>query len=110
MTYLYQFDLKEANIGFSINKEITAYISTYYDDMLQPLVNSLKQTLDSYHVFSKQPTILSAQISNNKQLKIILGEGLGEHIDIQTKEQIFFNSGKRLADILLEVIALNSNP
>ncbi|PEK57857.1 hypothetical protein [Bacillus wiedmannii] len=110
MTCLYKFNLKEDKIEFSINKEITAYISTHYDDMLQLLVNSLKKTLHSYRVFSKQPTILSAQISNNKQLEIILGEGLGEHIDIHTKEQIFFNSGRRLADILLEVKTLNSNP
>ncbi|MES1054075.1 hypothetical protein FOA24_35450 [Bacillus thuringiensis] len=57
-----------------------------------------------YRSLSKHPTILTGKILDNGQLEVILSEGLGQYIDVYTKNQIIFEDGKRIADILVNVM------
>lgn len=43
-----------------------------------------------------------------RELEIMLSKGLGQYIDPYTKNQIIFENGKLLADILIEVMNLYS--
>ncbi|MBE7117903.1 hypothetical protein FT641_04210 [Bacillus paranthracis] len=104
MICLFRFELKNNKIDFILNNKIEEVITPYHNELLQPLITSLGQILYSYHQFSKHSTILSCQVSGNKQLEIILGKGLGQYIDINTREEIFFGSGKSIADILMRFI------
>ncbi|PEF36938.1 hypothetical protein CON72_14055 [Bacillus wiedmannii] len=65
---------------------------------------SLADTLQLYRSLSKHPTILTGKILNNGQLEVMLSEGLGQCIDLYTKNQIIFEDGKRIADILVNVM------
>ncbi len=104
MIFLYRFDLKDNGIDFVLNEQIAADMLPYYEEMLRPLVASLAETLSFYRAFSKHPTILTGKILDNNELEIMLSEGLGQYIDVYTKNQIIFESGKLIADILIKVM------
>ncbi|EJR26665.1 MULTISPECIES: hypothetical protein [Bacillus cereus group] len=104
MICLFRLELKNKKIDFILNNKIEEVITPYHNELLQPLINSLSQTLYLYHQFSKHSTILSCQVSGNKQLEIILSKGLGQYIDVNTREEIFLGSGKSIADILMQFI------
>jgi hypothetical protein len=102
MIFLYRFDLKDNGIDFVLNEKIAADMLPYYEEMLRPLVASLAETLSFYRAFSKHPTILTSKILDNNELEIMLSEGLGQYIDVYTKNQIIFENGKLIADILIK--------
>ncbi|MDM8365762.1 hypothetical protein [Bacillus thuringiensis] len=104
MIFLYRFDLKENGIDFVLNEQIAADMLPHYDALLRPLVASLADTLQLYRSLSKHPTILTGKILDTGQLEVLLSEGLGQYIDIYTKNQILFEDGKRIADILVNVM------
>ena len=104
MIFLYRFDLKDNGIDFVLNEKIAADMLPYYEEMLRPLVASLAETLSFYRAFSKHPTILTSKILDNNELEIMLSEGLGQYIDVYTKNQIIFENGKLIADILIKVM------
>lgn len=104
MIFLYRFDLKDNGIDFVLNEQIAADMLPYYEEMLRPLVASLAETLSFYRAFSKHPTILTGKILDNNELEIMLSEGLGQYIDVYTKNQIIFENGKLIADILIKVM------
>jgi len=104
MIFLYRFDLKDNGIDFVLNEKIAADMLPYYEEMLRPLVASLAETLSFYRAFSKHPTILASKILDNNELEIMLSEGLGQYIDAYTKNQIIFENGKLIADILIKVM------
>ncbi|MBG9617623.1 hypothetical protein [Bacillus cereus] len=104
MTFLYRFDLKENGINFILNEHIAAGLLPQYDVLLRPLVTSLAEMLLMYCSLSKHPTILMCSILDNGELEMILSEELGQHIDAYTKNQIVFKYGKRIADILMEIM------
>jgi hypothetical protein len=105
MIFLYRFDLKENGIDFVLNEQIAADMLPHYDALLRPLVASLADTLQLYRSLSTHPTILTGgKILDNGQLEVMLSEGLGQYIDIYTKNQIIFENGKRIADILVNVM------
>ncbi|MDG0950869.1 MULTISPECIES: hypothetical protein [Bacillus cereus group] len=104
MIFLYRFDLKDNGIDFVLNEKIAADMLPYYEEMLRPLVASLAKTLSFYRAFSKHPTILTGKILDNNELEIILSEGLGQYIDVYTKNQIIFENGKLIADLLIKVM------
>ncbi|MFE4764673.1 hypothetical protein [Bacillus mycoides] len=104
MICIFRFELKDNKIDFILNNKIEEVITPYYNELLKPLVSSLCQTLYFYHEFSKHSTILSCQVSGNKQLEIILSKGLGQYIDVYTREEIIFRNGKSIADILMQFI------
>lgn len=104
MIFLYRFDLKGNGIDFVLNEKIAADMLPYYEEMLRPLVASLAENLSFYRAFSKHPTILTGKILDNNELEIMLSEGLGQYIDVYTKNQIIFESGKLIADILIKVM------
>ncbi len=104
MIFLYRFDLKDNGIDFVLNEKIAADMLPYYEQMLRPLVVSLAETLSFYRAFSKHPTILTSKILDNNELEIMLSEELGQYIDVYTKNQIIFENGKLIADILIEVM------
>lgn len=104
MIFLYRFDLKDNGIDFVLNEKIAADMLPYYEEMLRPLVASLAETLSFYRAFSKHPTILTGKILDNNELEIMLSEGLGQYIDVYTKNQIIFENGKLIADILIKVM------
>lgn len=104
MIFLYRFDLKENGIDFVLNEQIAADMLPHYDALLRPLVASLADTLQLYRSLSTHPAILTGKILNNGQLEVMLSEGLGKHIDVYTKNQIIFEDGKRIADILVNVM------
>lgn len=102
--FLYRFDLKDNGIDFVLNEKIAADMLPYYEEMLRPLVASLAETLSFYRAFSKHPTILTGKILDNNELEIMLSEGLGQYIDLYTKNQIIFENGKLIADLLIKVM------
>lgn len=104
MIFLYRFDLKDNGIDFVLNEKIAADMLPYYEEMLRPLVASLAETLSFYRAFSKHPTILTGKILDNNELEIMLSEGLGQYIDVYTKNQIIFENGKLIADLLIKVM------
>lgn len=104
MIFLYQFDLKENGIDFVLNEQIAADMLPHYDAMLRPLVISLADTLQRYHSLSKHPTILTGKILDNGELEVMLSEGVGKYIDTYTKKQIILESGKCIADVLIQVM------
>jgi hypothetical protein len=105
MIFLYRFDLKDQNgIDFVLNEKIAADMLPYYEEMLILLVASLAETLSFYRAFSKHPTILTGKILDNNELEIMLSEGLGQYIDVYTKNQIIFENGKLIADLLIKVM------
>jgi len=104
MIFLYRFDLKDNGIDFVLNEKIAADMLPYYEEMLRPLVAFLAETLSLYRAFSKHPTILTGKILDNNKLEIMLSEGLGQYIDVYTKNQIIFENGKLIADILIKVM------
>ncbi|MBO1628267.1 hypothetical protein [Bacillus arachidis] len=104
MIFLFRFDIKDNGMDFILNEKIAEDMSPYYDEMLRPLTASLSQTLNFYRDFSKHPTILSCKILDNNELEIMLSKGLGQYIDVYTKNQIIFENGKLIADILMEVM------
>lgn len=104
MICLFRFELKDNKIDFILNNKIEKDITPYCNEMLQSLVISLSQNLHSYRPFSKHSTILSCQVSGNKQIEIIVSEGLGRYIDVYTKEEIIFKNSKCIADILIQFI------
>ncbi|MCU5064894.1 hypothetical protein OB986_27220 [Bacillus cereus] len=108
MIFLFRFDIKDDGMDFILNEKIAEDMSPYYDEMLRPLAASLSQTLNFYRAFSKHPTILSCRILDNNELEIMLGKGLGQYIDPYTKNQIIFENGKLIADILMEVMNLHT--
>jgi hypothetical protein len=104
MIFLYRFDLKDNGIDFVLNEKIAADMLPYYEEMLKSLVASLAETLSFYRAFSKHPTILTGKILDNNELEIMLSEGLGQYIDVYTKNQIIFENGKLIADLLIKVM------
>ncbi len=104
MLFLYRFDLKDNGIDFVLNEKIAADMLPYYEEMLRPSVASLAETLSFYRAFSKHPTILTGKILDNNELEIMLSEGLGQYIDAYTKNQIIFENGKLIADLLIKVM------
>ncbi|MEB9738506.1 hypothetical protein P4388_25030 [Bacillus thuringiensis] len=104
MIFLYRFDLKDNGIDFILHEKIAANMLPYYEEMLRSLVASLAENLSFYRAFSKHPTILTGKILDNNKLEIMLIEGLGQYIDVYTKNQIIFESGKLIADILIKVM------
>jgi hypothetical protein len=105
MIFLYRFDLKENGIDFVLNEQIVCgYLLPHYDALLRPLVASLADTLQLYISLSKHPTILTGKILDTGQLEVLLSEGLRQYIDVYTKNQIIFEDGKRIADILVNVM------
>ncbi|MCQ6307190.1 hypothetical protein [Bacillus cereus] len=100
MIFLYRFDVKENAIHFVLHEQIAADMLPQYDVLLRPLVTSLADTLQLYRSLNKHPTILTGKILDNGQLEVMLSEGLGQYIDVYTKDQIIFEDGKRIADIL----------
>jgi hypothetical protein len=104
MIFLYRFDLKDNGIDFVLNEKIAADMLPYYEEMLKYLVASLAETLSFYRAFSKHPTILTGKILDNNELEIMLSEGLGQYIDVYTKNQIIFENGKLIADLLIKVM------
>ncbi|MGG5737404.1 hypothetical protein [Bacillus cereus group sp. IBL03679] len=104
MIFLYRFDLKDNGIDFVLNEKIAAGMLPYYEEMLKPLVASLTKNLNFYRAFSKHPTILTGKILDNNELELMLSEGLGQYIDVYTKNQIIFKNGKLIADILIKVM------
>jgi hypothetical protein len=105
MIFLYRFDLKDNGIDFVLNEQIAADMLPHYDALLRPLVASLADTLQLYRSLSKHPTILTGKILDNGQLEVVmLSEGLGKCIDVYTNNQIIFEDGKRIADILVNVM------
>ncbi|MEB8649743.1 hypothetical protein P4G96_12755 [Bacillus cereus] len=104
MIFLYRFDLKDNGIDFILHEKIAANMLPYYEEMLRFLVASLAGNLSFYRAFSKHPTILTGKILDNNKLEIMLIEGLGQYIDVYTKNQIIFESGKLIADILIKVM------
>ncbi|MED3324572.1 hypothetical protein P4377_24425 [Bacillus thuringiensis] len=104
MIFLYRFDLKENGIDFVLNEQIAADMLPHYDALLRPLVASLADRLQLYRSLSTHPAILTGKILNNGQLKVMLSEELGKRIDVYTKNQIIFEDGKRIADILVNVM------
>ena len=108
MIFLFRFDIKDDGMDFVLNEKIAEDITPYYEEMLRPLAASLGQTLNFYRAFSKHPTILSCPILDDNQLEIILSKGLGQYIDVYTKNQIIFENGKLIADILMEVMNRNT--
>ncbi|CCW04196.1 hypothetical protein [Bacillus sp. GeD10] len=104
MIFLYRFDLKDNGIDFVLNEKIAADMLPYYEEMLRPSVASLAETLSFYRAFSKHPTILTGKILDNNELEIMLSEGLGQYIDAYTKNQIIFENGKLIADLLIKVM------
>jgi hypothetical protein len=104
MIFLYRFDLKDNGIDFVLNEKIAADMLPYYEEMLRPLVASLAETLSFYRAFSKHPTILTGKILDNNELEIMLSEGLGQYIDVYTKNQIIFENGKLIEDLLIKVM------
>ncbi|MDY7965539.1 hypothetical protein [Bacillus thuringiensis] len=104
MIFLYRFDLKDNGIDFVLNEKIAADMLPYDEEMLRPLVASLAETLIFYRAFSKYPTILTSKILDNNELEIMLSEGLGQYIDVYTNNQIIFENGKLIADILIKVM------
>jgi hypothetical protein len=104
MIFLYRFDLKDNGIDFVLNEKIAADMLPYYEEMLRPLVASLAEILSFYRAFSKHPTILTGKILDNNELEIMLSEGLGQYIDVYTKNQIIFENGKLIADLLIKVM------
>jgi hypothetical protein len=105
MIFLYRFDLKDNGIDFVLNEKIAADMLPYYEEMLILLVASLAETfLSFYRAFSKHPTILTGKILDNNELEIMLSEGLGQYIDVYTKNQIIFENGKLIADLLIKVM------
>jgi hypothetical protein len=105
MIFLYRFDLKDNGIDFVLNEKIAAdMLPYYYEEMLKYLVASLAETLSFYRAFSKHPTILTGKILDNNELEIMLSEGLGQYIDVYTKNQIIFENGKLIADLLIKVM------
>ncbi|PEE71143.1 hypothetical protein COM73_09795 [Bacillus thuringiensis] len=104
MICLFRFELKNNKIDFILNNKIEEVITPYHNELLQPLISSLSQTLYLYHQFNKHSTILSCQVSGNKQLEIILSKGLEQYINVNTRKEIFLGSGQSIADILLQFI------
>ncbi|MFI8709915.1 hypothetical protein ACIGHG_23385 [Bacillus sp. NPDC077411] len=105
MIFLFRVDIKDNGMDFILNEKIAEDVSPYYDEMLRPLAASLCQTLNFYRTFSKHSTILSCQILDKNELEIMLSKGLGQYIDVYTKNQIIFENGKLIADILMEVMS-----
>ncbi|MGY2610618.1 hypothetical protein [Bacillus pretiosus] len=106
MICLFQFDLNNDGIHFILNEKIAIEINSSDFEKLQPIRKYLNNTLSPYLIFSKHPTILSCQLSANKQIDIILSEGLGKYVDVDTKE-VIFTAGKLLTDIILEIDNIN---
>ncbi|HFK1812607.1 TPA: hypothetical protein ACGXQD_005793 [Bacillus cereus] len=104
MIFLYRFDVKDNHINFVLNEQIAADMLPHYDALLRPVVASLADTLRLYRSLSKHPTILTGKILDNGQLEVMLSEGLGQYIAVYTKNQIIFEDGKRIADILVNVM------
>ncbi|CAM4362395.1 hypothetical protein BAMA_16280 [Bacillus manliponensis] len=105
MIFLFRFDIKESGIDFVLNEKIAEDMTPYYDDLLRPLAISLARTLNFYRAFSTDPTILYCNILDDNQLEIMLSKGLGQYIDAYTKNQIIFDNGKLIAEILMEVMS-----
>lgn len=104
MIFLYRFDVKENGMDFVLNEQIAADMLPQYDDILLPVVTSLAETLQLYRSFSQHPAILTGKILDNNQLEVMLSKGLGAFIDPYTKNQLIFENGKRIADILVQVM------
>lgn len=47
---------------------------------------------------------MTGKILDNNELEIMLSEGLGQYIDVYTKNQIIFENGKLIADLLIKVM------
>lgn len=104
MIFLYRFDLKDNGIDFVLNEQIAADMIPVYEEKLRPLVASLAETLCLYRSLSKYTTILTGEILENGEIEVMLSEGLGQCIDTYTNNQIIFESGKCIADILIQVM------
>lgn len=107
MILLYRFELVDGGINFVLNEKIAEEIFHYepqYESMIRPLVASLSEVLNRYKIFCKDNVIFRSHIFDNNELEVLLSKGMGDYIDPYIKNQIIFETGITISNLLVEVM------
>jgi len=111
MIFLFQFDIKGNGLDFSLNEGIgKEFANGKYFDLefkMKPLINEIGNLLMPYRSLSVSPTILTYDILDTDEEEVMLSKGLGIHIPLFIKNEIF-NKARQLAAILIEVMDRHS--
>ncbi|HDR7494664.1 hypothetical protein [Bacillus tropicus] len=104
MIFLFRIDVTDKGMDFILNEEIAKDMYPDLEEMLRDLVKSLCSILEYYKVYNKEKTIFSGVIHDNGEAEVTLSKGLGEYIDLYTKNQIIFDHGKLITELCTTIM------
>lgn len=104
LIFLFRFDVTDKGMDFILNEEIAKDMYPDLEEMLRDLVKSLCSILEYYKVYNKEKTIFSGVIHDNGEAEVTLSKGLGEYIDLYTKNQIIFDHGKLITELCTTIM------
>src|SRR6516165_64443 len=102
--FLFRFELRGNGIDFVLNEAIAADMYTEVDEKLKPLAHACCETLLRYRHLSVSNTIMDGNILATGEFEVMLSQGLGKYF-AETEKQQLFQDAKRIADLLIDVMA-----
>jgi len=111
MVFLFRFDIKGNGLEFILNDRIALdFTNGLNQDLkvkMQPLITNIGNLLMPFRSLSVSPTIITYELLDTKEEEVMLSKGLGIHIPLYIKNEIFRLS-RQLAGILEEVMLRHS--
>jgi hypothetical protein len=102
--FLFRFDISDNTIHFVLNQQIAADMYSDVDEKLKPLAHACCATLLRYKHLSVTPTIMDGNLLATGEFEVMLSQGLGKYF-AETEKQQLFQDAKRIADLLIDVMA-----